>query len=134
VCDRGFAIGLNTHLDPEMGSLVWMAEGFWEEEPTLDDVRRVSDWRWCVFFPLSVALHRALVYPIGKIEVPAKLRPFPLMRTGSKDQGWYLVRDGKMDGFAFETTEDRSLPPRILVNLTRLREMLVTDWRPESRW
>jgi hypothetical protein len=38
VCDRGFAVGLCTHRHAAMGPLVWMAEPFFEECPTVDDV------------------------------------------------------------------------------------------------
>jgi hypothetical protein len=133
VCDRGFALGLFTHRDPKLGELVWIADGFWEEEPTAGDVAAAT-WRWCVFFPLAAAIKRRLVDPLGTAAIPDSLAAFPTMRAGSKQQGWFVVRDGVMDDFAFERATDPALPPRILVNDTRLREMLVTDWLPEVMW
>ena len=44
------------------------------------------------------------------------------------------MRDGVMDNFKFEKATDPSVSPRILVNDTRLREMLVTGWSPENLW
>ena len=133
VCDKGFALGLYTHKDPKMGELVWVAHGFWAEEPTLEDVASAS-WAWCVFFPLAAALKRHLVFPIGQADIPSALAEFPIMRAGGKQQGWFLVRDGVMDNFTFEKATDPSVSPRILVNDTRLREMLVTGWSPENLW
>ena len=106
VCDFGFAIGLHT--------------------------REVAAWRWCVFFPLGAALRRGLVTPIGKGGFPEALENFPVLGNGSKQQGWFLVENGDLDGL--EPTADRSLPLGILVDDTRLKEMLVADWKPEDVW
>jgi len=134
VTDRGFAVGLYTHKDPKMGELIWIADGFWDEEPTVQDVQRVERWRWCVFFPLGAAVRRRLVSPIGTLPISKEFEDFPVMRAGSKQQGWFIVRGGEMENFGFERTDDRGLPPRILVNDTRLKEMLVSDWTPEEWW
>lgn len=69
---------------------------------------------------------------IGTVKIPADLETFPLLRNGSKEQGWFLVENGNFNGL--KPTEDRSLPLGSLVNDTLLKEMLVTDWRPEDKW
>ena len=116
----------------ELGPLVWIAEGFWEEEPTADDVA-TAQWRWCVFFPLGVALRQRVVFPLGRTDIPAELARFPTMRGGSREQGWFLAQDGNPADISKPTT-DASLPPRILVTDVRLKEMLVSGWRPPDMW
>lgn len=133
VCDNGFALGLYTHKDPKMGELVWIAEGFWTEEPTIDEIASAT-WAWCVFFPLATALKRRIVFPVGRASIPTALVEFPVMRAGSRQQGWFLVRGGDIDNCLSEAATDPVTPPRILVNDTRLRAMLVTGWRPEDLW
>ena len=131
-CDRGFAIGLFTHKHPTMGELVWVADGFWDEEPSAADVAAVHNWRWCVFFPLGAALRRRLVTPIGDVGIPLALAGFPTLRNGSKRQGWFRVEGGDLN--SLERTDDTSLPIVMLVNDTMLKEMLVTGWKPEDEW
>lgn len=133
VCDRGFALGLHTHKDATMGSLIWLADGFWDEEPTATEIA-TAGWRWCVFFPLGAAVRRRLVTPLGLVAIPTSLQGFPTMRAGSREQGWFAVRNEAMEGVLGHPTYDRSLPPRQIVNDTRLKEMLVTGWRPEDDW
>jgi hypothetical protein len=90
-CDSGCAIGIVTHNVPQIGSLIWIAELTFEGEPTVDAVSRIERWRWCVFFPLSAAIRRKIVTTIDTISVPEGLEPFPLMRSGSRNQGWTLI-------------------------------------------
>ncbi len=37
-CDRGFAVGLMTHHVDRIGHLIWLAEPFFDEVPTVEDV------------------------------------------------------------------------------------------------
>jgi hypothetical protein len=53
VCDRGFIVGLHTHRDKLMGYLIWLSRNTYDQMPTVDDARAVTDWRWCVFYPLA---------------------------------------------------------------------------------
>ena len=132
ICDRGFAIGLYTHKHLRLGELVWLADGFWDEEPTASDVANIRSWRWCVFFPLGAAVRRGLVTPIADVAIPAELVEFPTLRNGSKRQGWFRLQDGDLN--SLDPTTDASLPIAMLVNDTRLKEMLVTGWEPEDVW
>ena len=134
VCDRGFAIGLYTHKHQRMGALVWMAEDFWDKEPTANDVEQVFEWRWCVYFPLAGAVRRKLVYPIANVTIPEALIPFPVMRSRLGPGSWVVARNGESGPPPFEKTADRALSISSLVNDTRLKEMLVSDWRPSQRW
>lgn len=134
VCDRGFAIGLYTHAHEQMGALVWMAEGFWDEEPNAEDVATVEAWRWCVHFPLAGAIRRHLACPIANVAIPLDLVDYPDMRASHGEGKWSLVRNGDAGQPPFERTEDRSLSIESLINDTMLREMLVSGWRPTDRW
>jgi hypothetical protein len=58
-----------THDVPRMGSLVWIAEPTFDEEPTIEQVQQIDQWRWPVFFPLSSALRRSIVTPIGVVPI-----------------------------------------------------------------
>lgn len=133
-CDLGFAVGLMTHHLPRTGHLLWIAEPTFAEEPGIQDVGQIRRWRWPVFFPLGAAIRRKLVSPIGVTTVPADLKPFPLMRSGSKGRGWILGKlvDGELEPAG--PTSDPSLPIYQVVNDTRLKEMLVSNWRPEDVW
>ena len=116
-----------------MGPLVWMAEPFFDEFPTIEQTKTISVWRWPVFFPLGAALHRKIVDRIGRIAIPDQLLRFPRLRAGGGRQPWRAYEDGQLDGLG-PVTEDRSLPISMIVNDTLLKEMLVSDWRPVDRW
>lgn len=133
VCDLGFAVGLETHKHKRMGSLVWIAEPVFDEEPTLEDVAAIRRWRWCTFFPLGAALRRQLVSEIGYIDPPAELSLWPDLRGSRGPHNWYLLRNGDLDR-AIRKTEDKLLPPAYVVNDTRLKEMIVGGWSPAMMW
>jgi hypothetical protein len=134
VSDLGFAVGLVTHQLHSLGDLVWLAVPIFDEEPDVETVEGIKSWRWPVFFPTGAAVRRKIVSPIGVIEIPAQLRPFPTMRSGSRRMGWREVRyvDGKesVRGVA----SDASLPISQIVNDTILKEWLVSGWSPERDW
>jgi hypothetical protein len=133
VSDRGFVIGLHTHRDKQMGYLIWLSTRTYNECPTLHDARAVISWRWCVFYPLGAAINRSIDIPIGQIDVPVQLAAFPRMRAGGWLQPWFEYKDGKLVDLRRPCT-DPTLPIRMIVNDTRLKEMIVTDWRPEDDW
>lgn len=130
----GHLVGLYTHDVPRIGSLVWIATPTFREEPTLDVVNSVEEWRWPALFPLAPALRRKLVRAIGVVPVPLRLQRFPTMRSGDKVIGWVAFTKRNGEDHLLGPTTDRSLPIYSLVNDTRLREMVETDWRPEERW
>jgi hypothetical protein len=134
VSDVGFGVGLVTHDIPKTGSLIWIAESTFEEEPTLELVRQISEWRWPVLFPLAAAIRRKIVQPIGMIPVPRALQPFPTMRSGNKTLGWTAFTESEGVRRKLGSTNDRSLPIYGIVNDTRLKEMIVSGWRPEDEW
>lgn len=134
MCDLGFAVGIVTHDVPRIGSLIWVAEPTFDEEPTVDDVIGIRRWRWPVFFSVAAAVRRKIVNPIGVVVIPVALEDFPLMRSRDGRGGRTLVRfvDGSSqpDGVATDPT----IPRYTVVNDTRLKEMLVSGWRPERDW
>jgi hypothetical protein len=134
VCDLGFAVGLVTHDIPKTGSLIWIAEPTFEDEPTVADVKSIERWRWPVLFPLPAAIRRHIVTAIGEVPIPADLQSFPTLRSGNKSLGWtaFTERDGVR--IRLGPTTDAQLPIYKVVNDTRLREMIVTGWRPEDEW
>ena len=125
-----------THDVPRMGSLVWIAEPTFDEEPTIEQVQQIDQWRWPVFFPLSSALRRSIVTPIGVVPIPSALKPFPLMRGGNPQLGWQRVRivDCSLPSQPLGPATDPSLPMYRIVNDARLKEMIVSGWRPENEW
>lgn len=134
VCDLGFAVGLTTHVTKRMGSFVWIAKPIFDEEPTDTDVTTISVWRWPVQLPLGALARRKLVIPLGLVPIPPNLLSYPTMRGGLGHK-WKRVAI-REDGTAEILTgvADPSLPINHIVNDTRLKEMLVTSWRPEDRW
>lgn len=134
VCDLGFAVGLTTHVTKRMGSFVWIASPVYDEEPTLDDVGSISAWRWPVFLPLGSMARRKLVTPIGLVLIPPDLVSYPIMR-GGLGHDWKRIAVNE-DGTStiLPGTPDPSLPIHHLVNDARLKEMIVSGWRPEDRW
>lgn len=125
-----------THDVPRMGSLIWISEATFDEQPTIEDAQGITNWRWPVFFPLSVAIHRKIVTPLGLAQIPAELKPFPLLRSGNKKIGWQLVElpNGSLPSRSLGPTKDPSIPIYRVVNDTRLKEMIVSGWRPEDNW
>jgi hypothetical protein len=111
-----------------------MAEPIFDEEPTIQNVGQIDRWRWPVFFPLGAAIRRKSVIPIGMISIPPALDEFPLMRGGNKALGWRTVSfaDGKSETLGPAT--DPTVPIYKIVNEIRLREMLVSGWKPEIEW
>jgi len=134
VSDLGFAVGIVTHVLPRMGSLIWMAEPTFDEEPTVDDVARIERWRWPIFFPVGAAIRRKIVTPIGVVAVPPGLEAFPVLRSRNVRGEWVLVKfvDGASESYGVAT--DPTIPRASIVNDTRLKEMLVSGWRPEHNW
>jgi hypothetical protein len=134
VCDLGFAVGLMTHDVPRIGSLVWIAAPTFDEEPSLEQVLQLSRWRWPVLFPLTAAIRRKAVTPIGIVAVPRALQPFPTMRSGNKAMGWMAFTEISGIRQRLGPAKDPSLPIYKVVNDTRLKEMIVSGWRPEDEW
>jgi hypothetical protein len=133
-CNRGFALATATHDLPRIGSLIWVAEPTFGERPTLEDVSRVEQWRWCVFFPLVAALRRKLVMPIGVTEIPRGLESVPTMRSGGRKRGWATVTFDDGTSRPAGPATDPSLQIYQVVNDTRLREMVDSEWRPQDDW
>lgn len=136
VCDLGFAVGLMTHDVPRMGSLIWIAAPTFDEEPPVEQVQQITRWRWPVFFPLSVALHRRIVSPIGRVVIPDGLKPFPIMRSRMGAAGWRLVElaDGSLPSRPLGPASDSAVPIYRVVNDLRLKEMILTGWKPQDEW
>jgi hypothetical protein len=134
VCDLGFAVGIVTHDLPRIGSLIWMAEPTFDEEPTIEQVQEIEGWRWPVFFPVAAAIRRKIVSPIGEVSVPEGLRQFPLLRSRNGRGGWTLVKF--VDGASQPAgpASDPAIARYSVVNDTRLKEMIVSGWRPENNW
>jgi hypothetical protein len=119
---------------PRTGSLIWIAEPTFDEQPTVEQVKELTRWRWPVFFPLSAAIHRKLVTPIRQLRVPGELQQFPLLRSELGRGVWRLVRfvDGASQSAGL--TQDPTIPIYEIVNDTMLKERIVTDWRPKDAW
>ena len=133
VCDLGFAVGIVTHSIERVGQLVWIAEPTFDDEPTLDQVREIKDWRWPVFFPLGAAIRRRLVNSLGVVPVPAKIQKFPLLRSNA-GRGWNLVKFVDGSSRPAGPAKDASIPIYRIVNDTMLKEQIVSGWRPEKEW
>lgn len=133
VSDLGFVVGLHTHRNEFMGYLIWLSQRTFDEMPTIDDARAITEWRWCVFYPLGAAINRQIDIPIGNIPIPSDLQGFPRMRSGGGPQPWFEHDEGELRGLG-RPTQDRALPIVQAVNDTRLKEMITTGWRPDQRW
>jgi hypothetical protein len=132
--DARNALGVMTKELPRIGALVWIGSETFAEAPTLLDAESNDRWRWPVFFPLASAVRKKLVDPLGVIALPPEIALSPRMRSGNKARGWVACeeRDGQM--VPIGPTSDPSLPIYSVVNLTRLKEMVSTNWRPEDSW
>jgi hypothetical protein len=130
--EAGFLVGLVTHNVSKVGSLVWVAKPTFDEEPTLEQTSQITEWRWPVLFPLAAAIRQAIVSPIGQVAVPMALQSFPTLRSGERRIGWVALTE--IDGVrsTLGPTTDRSLPIYQIVNDTRLKEMVVSDWNPDD--
>jgi hypothetical protein len=132
--DVGYIVGVVTHDVPRIGSLVWIATPTFAREPTLDEARQISSWRWPTFFPVSAAMRKRIVKPLGSIPIPSEIAPFPKMRGGGGSMGW-VAFTGVGDGQRLHgPTTDRSLPIYQILNDTSLSEMIATGWMPEDEF
>jgi hypothetical protein len=134
VCDVGFAIGMVTHDVPRVGSLVWMAQPTFDEEPTVERIGQIDRWRWPVFFPLAAAIRRNIVTPIGVVSVPPDLQKVPVIRSRDGRDGWTLVRFVNGSSQPCGVATDPAVPRYRVVNDTTLKEMLVSGYAPERDW
>lgn len=133
--DAGLIVGLVTHDRPPVGSLVWVAQPTFDGPPTLTEAQAIDRWRWPVFFPVATALRRRIVDSVGTVEVPAALTRFPVLRSGSRAAGWQaFTEDDAGTRLQLGPAADASVPVYQVVNDTRLREMIVSGWRPEKVW
>lgn len=134
VSDLGFAVGIVTYDVPRIGSLIWIAEPTFDEEPTVAEVQQIDRWRWPVLFPVAAAIRRKIVSPIEVVPVPQGLEAFPLLRSRDGRGGWTLVKfvDGASQPCG--VANDPKVPRYSVVNDTRLREMIVSGWTPEQDW
>lgn len=133
-CDAGFLVALMTHEVPKIGALMWIATPTFDEEPSLDDVEQIASWRWPVFFPLGAAIRRRIFVAIGVVDIPEALRAFPTLRSGHRSMGYTSFTE--VDGVRHQlgATTDATLPIYQIVNDTRLKEMVVSGWRPQDEW
>jgi hypothetical protein len=53
--DAGYIVGIVTHDVQKVG---WIATPTFEEEPTVEEVERITSWRWPVLLPLEAAIRR----------------------------------------------------------------------------
>jgi hypothetical protein len=134
VSDLGFAVSLVTHQVPRYGDLIWVAKPVFDDEPDVQAVEAIEQWRWPLFFPTGSAIRRKLVTPIAVVDIPLGLKAFPRMRGGNRQMGWREVE--YVDGAerVVGITQDASLPISQIVNDTRLKEMIVSAWVPERDW
>jgi hypothetical protein len=134
VCDLGYAVGIVAHDVPRVGSLIWMAEPLFDEVPSTREVEEIKHWRWPVFFPLSAAIRRKLVMPIGMTAVPSELQDFPLLRSRDGRGGWIQVKFVNGTSRPVGPAASPAIPHYSVVNDTRLKEMIISGWRPEQEW
>ena len=134
VSDAGFVIGLVTHDLPKVGSLLWIATPTFDDEPTRIEVDGIASWRWPVLFPLAAAVRRRIMVQIGMVSIPDALRLFPTTRSGNRSAGWSTFTEVGGVRHRLGPTSDPSLPIYKVVNDTRLKEMVVSGWRPENEW
>jgi hypothetical protein len=113
---------------------VWIATPTFDEKPTRNDVERITSWRWPVLLPLEAAIRWRLVSPVGVVAIAENLRDFPTMRSGNRKAGWTAFTYGSGVRLQLGPTEDSRLPIYQVVNDTRLKEMVVSGWRPEDVW
>ena len=131
--DRGFAIGLKTHKVSTVGELAWLSEPFFETVPSREEVEALADWRWCVFFPVTTGLRRKMLIRIGSVEIPEGLQEIPPLRAQSVSGDWLRYEHGDIVHPSGEC-KDPTVQVLQVVNYEMLREMLVTNWRPQDRW
>ena len=108
-----------------------------EEEPTVDDVLAIKEWRWPIRFPVSGYLYRKVIIRIGIVPIPRKLKKTPIMRTEMGRHNWILIRhigDGTRKTKRLGVAKDPTVPVDMIVNDIGLKELLVSDWRPEHWW
>jgi hypothetical protein len=122
---KGTAYGLCTHKIERYGSLLY----FYPIGTKLSELRD-ADTQFCCFFPLGAALRQGIVKKINIIEIPSKLKDFPVFRAGLPDpitgkvKNWWFW-NGEKEWLVGEINdEQRKMPVRLISNDTMIIERL----------
>jgi hypothetical protein len=122
----------------EMGALLKLAQGFFEQQPGDFAQLMGKPARFVAFFPLGAAINRKIFKVVGNIPVSDADEKLPqFIASGHIDRkgcvhNWLLkdndrtIRLGRM-----LRKEHRSLPHWEIINDTLLIERLEDDWSPE---
>lgn len=133
---KGLAYVQFSHQDSEYGYLIRVLPGLYKERPdSFSDIVRLKE-RYCVFYPLSLAVSRGLVRIVAREPLPEEARKFPLMRmAGARDRSgrvlnWWL-RDGEKSWPVEQLTpEQEELSLAQIWNHEMLVQRILENWSP----
>jgi hypothetical protein len=130
--DLGFVAGVITHRVARYGWLVWIGVPIFEEPPSAESINSIAEWRWPIFYPAGTALNKGVISPVGMVEVPQDLRPFPSMRCPWTRTRWLEVRLSDDELVEIGATANMSLPILKIVNHTELVSKVTSGWQPTA--
>jgi hypothetical protein len=132
--ELGYAVGLVTHQTAGFGDVVWLAQPMFAEEPGIDDVVKIHEWRWPILLTVGPAIRQKVIDPIGYGLVPDDLAELPVFRFGDIGGTWRSVYFESGAPVMGAVIEDPSLPILLTVSSAALTEYLTTGWTPERWW
>jgi hypothetical protein len=137
---KGFAYALYTHrhsAPPKFGDLIRVFAGFHEHRPGPITAIATDNILFTTFFPLGAAVNRRIFEIVGRIDVPAALKPFPVFRNGTphpqtKRVGVWWLWDGSKEWRVGALTQEQAYPLLGVLNDTLLIERIEKGWRAEN--
>ncbi len=134
---RGLAYAQYSHETKLLGSLIRVLPGLYRVRPeNLVEVVQGPE-RFFVFFPVAAATAMGIVKVVVHEPVPARTRPFPLMRmSGAIDNhgnvlDWWLFDGNREWRIGNLTASQKRLSKAEIWNDTLLIDRIVNGWSPE---
>ena len=112
----GYAYALYTHEHKMFGSLLRVFGLVNSSRPNSFDDLIAREPQFETFFPLAAALARGVVSAAGRVEIPLRLRRFPVFRDGVADPktgkvpNWWLW-DGEKEWLIGNLSEEQAKYP-----------------------
>lgn len=136
----GVAYALYTHKTIDFGSVIRVYNEIYKK-PQLDISEKLYslDPSFTRMFPLQIAVNKGVVEIVGNIDIPEKLKEFPLFRTPKalnlktgEATAWCLWDGEKLYDIEELTDKLRMLPLRTLCNDTSIIKKIETNFKDEN--
>lgn len=132
--NSGFAYALYTHENKLLGSLLRVFGHIYSARPNDLEPIISEEPQFEVFFPLAAAVQKRIVSVHENVEIPKKLRSFPIFRDSVVNPRTRAVQNWLWDGEREWPVGDLSekemrYPVRAIINDTLLKKRILSGYR-----